>query len=104
MVSARLRARRYPVWRVQRHSRYSGPPTSAGAWRKLTQTSAAGEAIINTEKATVSSRTTTAPPTFVHVTEVQDAGMSTLLADQRISFDLAMGRKGQSKAVNPRLL
>ena len=63
-----------------------------------------GRRLSTPKKATVSSRPTTAPPTFVHVTAVQDAGMSTLLADQCISFDLAMGRKGQSKAVNLRLL
>jgi CspA family cold shock protein len=41
---------------------------------------------------------------FVHVSEVQNSGMNYLLADQRVSFDLARGRDGRSKAVNLRLL
>jgi cold shock protein len=44
------------------------------------------------------------PDVFVHVSEVQNSGMNYLLADQRVSFDLARGRDGRSKAVNLRLL
>jgi len=44
------------------------------------------------------------PDVFVHVSEVQNSGMNYLLADQRVSFDLARGRAGRSKAVNLRLL
>lgn len=42
---------------------------------------------------------------FVHVTAVQDAGMDTLLADQRVSFDVGTNsRTGRTKAINLRVL
>lgn len=45
------------------------------------------------------------PDMFVHVTAVQDAGMDTLLADQRVSFDVGTNsRTGRTKAVNLRVL
>ena len=45
------------------------------------------------------------PDVFVHVTAVQDAGMDTLLADQRVSFEMGTNsRNGRPKAINLRLL
>ncbi len=45
------------------------------------------------------------PDVFVHVTAVQDAGIDTLLADQRVSFEIGTNsRTGRTKAINLRLL
>ncbi|MEW9856533.1 cold-shock protein [Novosphingobium sp. M1R2S20] len=37
---------------------------------------------------------------FVHITAVQQAGMSTLDKDQRVSYDLETDRRGKTSAVN----
>ncbi|MBL0767831.1 cold-shock protein [Sphingopyxis sp. XHP0097] len=37
---------------------------------------------------------------FVHITAVQNAGMSGLEKDQRISYELETGRNGKTSAVN----
>jgi CspA family cold shock protein len=37
---------------------------------------------------------------FVHITAVQAAGMTTLDKDQRVSYDLEKGRNGKESAVN----
>ncbi|GAA4761371.1 cold-shock protein [Novosphingobium ginsenosidimutans] len=37
---------------------------------------------------------------FVHITAVQAAGMSTLDKDQRINFDLETDQRGRTSAVN----
>ena len=41
---------------------------------------------------------------FVHVHEVETAGMNTLVAGQRLAYDIGTARDGRSKAVNLRLL
>lgn len=37
---------------------------------------------------------------FVHITAVQAAGMSTLDKDQRLNFEIEAGRNGKKSAVN----
>ncbi len=37
---------------------------------------------------------------FVHITAVQNAGMSTLDKDQRVSYELETDRRGKTSAVN----
>ncbi|UIP07726.1 cold-shock protein [Erythrobacter sp. SDW2] len=37
---------------------------------------------------------------FVHITAVQAAGMTTLDKDQRLNFDVEQGRNGKESAVN----
>lgn len=37
---------------------------------------------------------------FVHISAVQAAGMSTLTKDQRVSYDVEKGRDGKASAVN----
>ena len=37
---------------------------------------------------------------FVHITAVQAAGMTTLDKEQRINFDVEVGRNGKEAAVN----
>jgi CspA family cold shock protein len=37
---------------------------------------------------------------FVHITAVQAAGMTTLDKDQRVSYDLERGRNGKESAIN----
>lgn len=37
---------------------------------------------------------------FVHITAVQAAGMTTLDTDQRLNFELETGRNGKESAVN----
>jgi len=37
---------------------------------------------------------------FVHITEVERAGMTTLKEGQRVSYELESGRDGKSSAVN----
>ena len=37
---------------------------------------------------------------FVHITAVQAAGMDTLNNNQRLNYDVEMGRKGKESAVN----
>ena len=37
---------------------------------------------------------------FVHISAVEQAGMSTLNADQRVSYELEEGRGGRTSAVN----
>lgn len=39
---------------------------------------------------------------FVHISAVERAGMATLNKDQRISYDVEVGRNGKSSAVNLR--
>jgi len=41
---------------------------------------------------------------FVHVHEVETAGMNTLVAGQLLAYDIGTARDGRSKAVNLRLL
>jgi cold shock CspA family protein len=41
---------------------------------------------------------------FVHVHEVETAGMKTLLKGQRLTYNVAPARDGRLKAVNLRLL
>ena len=37
---------------------------------------------------------------FVHVTAVQAAGMQSLQKEQRLNYDVEMGRNGKASAVN----
>lgn len=37
---------------------------------------------------------------FVHITAVQNAGMTTLNKDQRVSFELETGKNGKTSAIN----
>jgi CspA family cold shock protein len=37
---------------------------------------------------------------FVHITAVQAAGMQTLDKDQRLNYDVEVGRNGKESAVN----
>ena len=37
---------------------------------------------------------------FVHITAVEAAGMTTLAADQRVSYDLENDKRGKTSAVN----
>lgn len=37
---------------------------------------------------------------FVHISAVQSAGMQSLEKDQRLSYDIEIGRNGKSSAVN----
>ena len=37
---------------------------------------------------------------FVHISAVEQAGMSTLNSDQRVSYELEEGRGGRTSAVN----
>ena len=37
---------------------------------------------------------------FVHISAVQAAGMQTLDKDQRVSYEVEMGRNGKESAVN----
>ncbi len=37
---------------------------------------------------------------FVHITAVQAAGMSTLDKDQRLSYEIESGRNGKESAIN----
>ncbi|WP_375289279.1 cold-shock protein [Qipengyuania sp.] len=37
---------------------------------------------------------------FVHITAVNAAGMDTLTSDQRLNYDVEMGRNGKESAVN----
>jgi len=37
---------------------------------------------------------------FVHISAVERAGMSTLQADQRVSYDIESDQRGKSSAVN----
>jgi CspA family cold shock protein len=37
---------------------------------------------------------------FVHITAVERAGMSTLNKDQRLSYEVETGRNGKASAVN----
>ncbi|MFM2100519.1 MAG: hypothetical protein RLZZ366_2058 [Pseudomonadota bacterium] len=37
---------------------------------------------------------------FVHITAVERAGMSTLNKDQRVSYDVEQGKNGKASAVN----
>ena len=37
---------------------------------------------------------------FVHISAVQNAGMTTLNKDQRVQFELETGRNGKTSAVN----
>ncbi|MEM6476775.1 MAG: cold-shock protein [Pseudomonadota bacterium] len=37
---------------------------------------------------------------FVHITAVQAAGMTTLDKEQRVNFDVEVGRNGKEAAVN----
>ena len=37
---------------------------------------------------------------FVHITAVQNAGMTTLNKDQRVSYELETGKNGKTSAVN----
>jgi CspA family cold shock protein len=37
---------------------------------------------------------------FVHITAVQAAGMHSLEKDQRLSYDVEIGKNGKSSAVN----
>ena len=44
------------------------------------------------------------PDVFVHVHEVETAGMNTLVAGQLLTYDIGTARDGRSKVVNLRLL
>jgi CspA family cold shock protein len=44
------------------------------------------------------------PDVFVHVHEVETAGLKTLVAGQLLAYDIGTARDGRSKAVNLRLL
>jgi CspA family cold shock protein len=44
------------------------------------------------------------PDSFVHVTAVERAGMSTLQQEQRISYDLETDKRGKTSAVNLQLV
>ena len=37
---------------------------------------------------------------FVHISAVQSAGMHSLEKDQRVSYDIEVGRNGKASAVN----
>ena len=37
---------------------------------------------------------------FVHISAVERAGMRTLTAEQRVSYDLEQDKRGKTKAVN----
>ncbi|MXO58230.1 cold-shock protein [Altererythrobacter salegens] len=37
---------------------------------------------------------------FVHISAVQSAGMDTLNKDQRLNYDVEMGRNGKASAIN----
>ena len=37
---------------------------------------------------------------FVHISAVQNAGMHTLERDQRVSYEIEVGRNGKASAVN----
>lgn len=37
---------------------------------------------------------------FVHISAVQNAGLGTLVADQRVSYELEQDRRGKTSAVN----
>lgn len=37
---------------------------------------------------------------FVHISAVQNAGMRTLEKDQRVSYEIEVGRNGKASAVN----
>jgi len=37
---------------------------------------------------------------FVHISAVQNAGMHTLERDQRVSYEVEVGRNGKASAVN----
>jgi cold shock protein len=37
---------------------------------------------------------------FVHITAVERAGMSTLNKEQRVSYEVEMGKNGKASAVN----
>lgn len=37
---------------------------------------------------------------FVHITAVQNAGMASLEKDQRLSYEVEVGRNGKASAVN----
>lgn len=37
---------------------------------------------------------------FVHISAVQNAGMATLDKDQRVSYDVEIGRNGKASAIN----
>ena len=37
---------------------------------------------------------------YVHITAVQSAGMSSLDKDQRLNYDVEMGRNGKESAIN----
>jgi len=39
---------------------------------------------------------------FVHISAVQNAGMRTLEKDQRVSYEIEVGRNGKASAVNLR--
>jgi cold shock protein len=40
------------------------------------------------------------PDSFVHITAVQAAGMSSLDKDQRLNFEVERGRNGKESAIN----
>ena len=40
------------------------------------------------------------PDSFVHITAVQAAGMTTLDKEQRLSYEVETGRNGKESAVN----
>lgn len=39
---------------------------------------------------------------FVHISAVHNAGMQTLEKDQRVSYDIEVGRNGKASAINLR--
>ncbi len=41
---------------------------------------------------------------FVHISAVQNAGMRTLEKDQRVEYEIEVGRNGKASAVNLRSL
>jgi cold shock protein len=41
-----------------------------------------------------------APDNFVHISAVQNAGMTTLNKDQRVKYELETDRRGKTSAVN----
>ncbi len=41
---------------------------------------------------------------FVHITALERAGLSTLATDQRVSFELEPDRRGKMSAINIQLL
>ncbi|HKT86248.1 MAG TPA: cold-shock protein [Novosphingobium sp.] len=40
------------------------------------------------------------PDSFVHISAVQNAGMHSLEKDQRVSYEVEVGRNGKASAVN----